>query len=278
MVYSNLGEIFFSLGNLKDAALNAKNALDREENLTSALVLKGRIAIEEKDYNSASKYFKKAISSDLGNPLPLLWDAHTKYLKAEFSLDPKGKGYQEEITAVIRELERTDKLCKEEEIREYILYFLGCFYYKTKDILTAKEKLEKCVKLRLKSPIRSLVRELLENIWNYQVRPPLWRWWLGSPLHCWFKRIGFAILLLFIFALILLHPFLPELFPSLKVNWTIYIFVIVLLIIILASPSIERIRARDIEVEMRSPPLFEPGLFPSIMEEKIKELEVYPKR
>jgi len=42
--------------------------------------------------------------------------------------------------------------------------------------------------------------------------------------------------------------------------------------IILASPSIERIKARDFEVEMRSPPFLDPILSPSTMEIKIKEL------
>ncbi|MDI6704504.1 MAG: hypothetical protein QME40_07530, partial [bacterium] len=106
-------------------------------------------------------------------------------------------------------------------------------------------------------------------IWNYQIRPSWWRWWLDSPLYRWPKRIGFSILSLFISALLLLHPFIPSWFPSLKVNWTLYVFLIVLLLLILIFPSIERIKVRDIEVEVCSPPHFEPILSPPEMEEKI---------
>ncbi len=281
LTYSNLAEVFFDLGNLKDASQRVEQALDRDKNrdksLAPALSLKARIKIEEKDYEAASELFVKAISLDAGNPLLLLWDAYANYLKAEFSLESGGKRFQEEVVAIIRNLERADTLSKEQkrrkQIRPHALYFLGCFYLKSKDIFAAKEKLEECTKLKSKSPIEASARELLGNIWNYQIRPPWWRWWLNAPLYRWPKRIGFFMVSLFIFALLLLHPFIPGWFPSLQVNWTLYVFLIALLIIILLFPSIERIRARDIEVELRSPPPFEPVLSPMAMEGKIKEIE-----
>ena len=215
---------------------------------------------------------------DIGNPKHLLWEAYTNYLKAKFFLDSKCLKYKEEITTIIRNLERAVSLIKKdgEKINAYILYFLGCFYLESEDTFTAKEKLEECIKLKSKSPIKTSARELLSNIWNYQIRPPWWRWWLNSPLYQWPKRIGFFILLvfiMFIFALILLHPFIPGWFPCIQVNWTLYGFLIAILIIILISPSIKYVKVRDIEVVLHSPPSFGPVLSPTVMEEKIKEIE-----
>ena len=273
--YSNLGELFFDLGNLEDASKKTKDALKRNKNLASILSLQGRIDIEEKIYDAASKSFKRAISLDIGNPKLLLWEAYATYLKAKFSLDSKDEKFQEEVIAIIRNLERAVSLTEKhgKEISAYILYFLGCFYLKSKDTFTAKEKLEECIRLKSKSTIETSARELLGNIWNYQIRPPWWLWWLNSPLYQWPKRIGFFILVLFIFTLLLLHPFIPEWFPSVQVNWTLYGFLITILIIILILPNIEHIKVRGIEVVLRSPPPFGLVLSPVVMEEKIKEIE-----
>jgi len=276
--YSNMGELFFKVGNLEDASKNAKNALKINENLASALSLQGRIDIEEKNYDAASKSFKKAISLDIGNPNLFLWEAYAKYLKAKYSLGSKCLKYKEEIATIIRNLERAVSLIKKngEEINTYILYFLACFYLESEDIFTAKEKLEECIKLKSKSLIKTSACQLLNNIWNYQIKPPWWHWWLKSPLSPWPKRIIFFILamsIFVIFALLLLHPFIPRWFPCIQVNWTLYGFVIAILMFILISPRIEYVKVRDIEIELRSPPPFGPVLSPTVMEEKIKEIE-----
>ena len=206
--YINLGVLFFNLGNLEDASKKAKEALERNKNLASTLSLQGRINIEEKKYDAASKFFKRAISLDIGNPKLFLWEAYASYLKAKFSFGSKSKKYQEKLIGIIRNLERAVSITERhgEEMKPYILYFLGCFYLKSKDIFTAKEKFEECIRLKSKSPIETSAREMLGNIWNYQIRPPWWRWWLNSPLYRWPKRIGFLILVLSISALLLLHP------------------------------------------------------------------------
>jgi len=281
LAYTNLGELFFKLGNLKEASENVKNALNIDGELVSALSLQGRIKIEEKDYDAASEAFKKAMSLDIGNPIHFLWDIYVNYLKTEFPLGSEDKKYQEEIATIIRNLEKMNETLSEKqdqgkEIRAYVLYFLGYFYLKSDDILTAKEKLEECVKLKSKSSIEAPARELLGIIWNYRIRPPWWQWWLNSPLHRRLKRIGFSILLIFILfisALLLLHPFIPGWFPLLQINWSLYVFLIVLLIIVLLLPNIGHIRTRDIEVELRSPPPIEPVLLPVAMEEIMKEIE-----
>ena len=278
LAYTLLGELFFKLGNLKEASEKVEKALNIDEGLVPALSLQGRIKIEQKAYDAASEAFKKAMYLEIGNPIHFFWDTYTNYLKAEFSLDSEDKKYQEEISRIIRNLEKMNETLsknqkQEKEMRAYVLYFLGHFYLKSNDIFTAKEKLEECIKLKSKSSIEAPARELLGNIWNYRIKPLWWRWWLNSPLYCWPKRIGFSILLLLIFALLLLHPFIPGWFPSIQINWSLYVFLIVFLIIILVSPSIEHIRTRDIEVELHSPPPFEPVLLPVAMEEIMKEIE-----
>ncbi|WP_103899353.1 tetratricopeptide repeat protein [Petrotoga halophila] len=280
LAYTNLGELFFKFGNLKEASDNVDNALNIDEELVPAWSLQGRIKIEEKDYDTASESFKQAMTLDSSNPIHFLWYTYTNYLKAEFSLDSEDKKYQEEITTIIRNLEKMNETLSKnskqgKEIRAYVLYFLGHFYLKSNDIFTAKEKLEECIKLKSKSPIEAPARELLDNIWNYQIRPSLWRWWFNSPLHRWLKRIGFSILLLLILlilALLLLHLFVPEWYLSIQINWSLSVFLIVFLIIILFLPNIKRIQIKDIEIELHSPPPI-PVLSPMVMEEEMKEIE-----
>ncbi len=175
-----LGGIFFNLGNLQEASKKVKDALDIDKNSEDTLCLQGRIKIEELDYNGAIDSFKRAISLDVGNPSFLIWEAYAKYLAAEFSQDTKDekhqeKAYQEKIISIIRGLERAEKLSQKdgkEEIRAYILYLLGYLYYKGGDFLTAKEKLEECMRLKSKSSLKP-ASDLLEYIWNNQIRPPL---------------------------------------------------------------------------------------------------------
>jgi len=270
----------FNLGALEQASTNVERAISLNEKLTPALLLRGKIEIEQKRYHKASESFAQAISSDLGSPLPLLWNAYAKYLGAEFSSKPESRKYQEEIVGIIRQLERANELFKKgkKELRAYILYFLGCFHYKTGDTFEAQRKLKECAELKSESPIESSARELLNNIWNYAIRPPLWRWWLGSPLNCWLKRVVFSFISLLILALLLTYPFIPTWLPAVEIDSTLHLALILLLIVLLALPRVERIKARDIEVELRPPPSIEPVLSPSMMEMKIKELETYPER
>lgn len=78
--------------------------------------------------------------------------------------------------------------------------------------------------------------------------------------------------------LFLLHPFITMWYPSIQIKWELYIPFITLLAIIFISPNIERIKAKELEIELYSPPQPDFVLSPAIMEVKIEKLETHPKR
>lgn len=294
LLHANLANLFFLLGDFRSASSEVEETLRINDKNTTALILRGRICIEEKDYGDAIQYFKRAIHSDLGNPLPLLWKIYAKYLKLKSNFSTESREYQEEIGIIIRNLEAVNGLCeksRENELKACILYFLGCFYHKNGDISAAKEKLLECINLRswreklkeyinprLKPPITKRASELLSTIWNYEMRPAWWQWWLSSPLFTWPKRGLFVMLLSSIFSLVVLHPFIPIWF-SIEINWSIYVLSIVFLIFILLSPGIQTIRAEGFGLELRSrlpsdvhsEPPFELALSPSMMEPMVMQ-------
>ncbi|KYK38273.1 MAG: hypothetical protein AYK18_17505 [Theionarchaea archaeon DG-70] len=197
--------------------------------------------------------------------------------------------------SIIRDLERVRDLCgnhKADGLRECTLYFLGYFYYKVDDLLTAKERLRECVTpaskierfvkfFKPKSSTEQIAYDLLDNIWSNKIKPPWWRWWLFSPSSPFPKRIIFGFFLLIIF-LFLLSPMLfgwlssveaLDWLPPIIVDSTVALVVFVLSIFVLLSPSISSIKAKDVEIEMSPPSAFEHFLSPSMMEERIGELE-----
>lgn len=273
LIHTELGEHFLKLGNLENSSKKVKDALTINENYTPALYLLGRIKIEEQDYISAISAFNKAITLDCESNWLLLWESYASYLHAEFSSNLDDKKKIETTVSIIRKLEKAEKISEkyvDGEAQASILYFLGYLYYKSKDIFTAKEKLEKCVRVKSSSSIKSAASELLKYIWNYQIRPTWFDWWLASPLHRQTKRSVFIIISLLVSALFLAHPFIPMWFPELQINWTLYVFFITLLVFIIASPNIERIKAKEIDIKMRTP-LHEFVLSAVNIEEKIKD-------
>ena len=274
LIHTELGEHFLKHGNLEDSSKKVKDALTINENYTPALHLLGRIKIEEQDYISAISSFNKAITLDCESDLLLLWESYASYLHAEFSSNLDDKKKIETTVSIIRKLEKAEKISEkygDGEAQAPILYFLGYLYYKSEDIFTAKEKLEKCVKVKSSSSIKSAASELLKYIWNYQIRPTWFDWWLASPLHRQINRIVFFIISLFVSVLFLAHLFIPMWFPELQINWTLNVFFITLLILIIASPNIERIKLKEIEIEMRTP-LSEFVSSIVNIEEKIKDI------
>ncbi|KPJ59067.1 MAG: hypothetical protein AMJ42_02280 [Deltaproteobacteria bacterium DG_8] len=262
---ANLGELYFVHGDLENAYVNVREALDRDDKCTLALLVKGKIEIEKENFNCAITSFRKTIHSNLSVPIPLIWVAYAKYLKAESSFKIGDKEHRKEIFAIIRELERANRLAEKEmknKLRVCILYFLGYFYYRSGDIFASKERLEECIRLKSrkekieewlrlkqKSPVEQGARELLDNIWNHTIKPTWWGWWLWSPVNSWIKRSLFVFLLFSVFSVLLLHPIIPNRLSFIKLDWPIYVAIIVLLIFFLLSPSIEKIKGKEVEVE-----------------------------
>ena len=89
------------------------------------------------------------------------------------------------------------------KIIAYNYYFLGCFYYKINDYLTAVEYFKECRKLKPDRKIEKSASEILDSIWNTKIRPSIWRWWLYSPLNLWFRRVSFVILVFSLFGILL---------------------------------------------------------------------------
>lgn len=164
-----------NLGCIENASENIEKALEIDQKCTSALALKGMIQIEKGRYDDAIKSFEKAFCSNPNDLWLFIWKIYAEYLNIEFNLRIKdvedmeikesdGNGeysgemriviretkYQEGITAIIRKLEKVRSFSEnrtERDLRQFILYFLGYFYYKGNDVFKAKEKLEKCIML-----------------------------------------------------------------------------------------------------------------------------------
>lgn len=262
-----------------DKALdNTQKSIDTDNYNFKALDLRGKIQIEQEDYQNAMVSFNQAFTVS-GNPKFLLWEAYALHLLSEFSKGIDEQTHKRLLNLLIRRLERLERLAQHANAKsahEQALYFLGCCYSRYKDYLTAVDKLDECLETNTKSEVTQAAQNLLEQIWNYQIRPPWWRWWLKSPsfLNRSTKRFIFGftfIFLLIIIILFLLHPFIPMLYPSLKLqaDWSVYLFVAALLLVILVSPSVEQIKTKDMEIKMHSPPPLDPFPSPARMEDHI---------
>ena len=105
-----------------------KNNLEKDKYYYDALILKGKIKLEEKDYGSAMDLFKNAIQSNMGKPSLLVWLAYSKYLNIEFQSQKDEIEYKKEIESIIRLLEKSYTICKSKKndnLISYILYFLS---------------------------------------------------------------------------------------------------------------------------------------------------------
>jgi tetratricopeptide (TPR) repeat protein len=264
-VYFNLGVLRFEIGDIKGADRDVIDALKHNESLASAWALKGRICIENDECEEAIKCFHNAIAVGYATDLTsLIWEAYARYLKAEFSAAGER---EQQLVSVIRKLERVDSLAEKlsgkdtdeiNSIRAHALYFLACSYCKLDDHLTSKRKLEECISLNTGTPIHILAHELLDNLWDTKMRPPWWRWWQTSTSRriARAKKVIFLLLAALTILMILIlfaHPFIATKFPGVSIQWNVYLLTVALLIVIILSPSIEQIKAKDFEVKVQAP-------------------------
>lgn len=249
--------------------------------------LKGQIDIEKHNYGDAIESFDQAIKWDKTFSLYLLWHAYARYLRAKYFYGEESRKYQEELTTIVRDLEKV-KSHENNRVDAYALYFLGICYCKMGNYLQAKEKLIDCVNLRMEKEKPWIVRgtvivweplkvydklklckeklikfishkssltntqqianKLLGNIWTYQIKPPWHVWWLDSPSNKRFKQISFLIIFL---AIILLMIY--AIWKGDKEELNQFLLAEIALIFLLISPSITRIAAKDISIEIQSP-------------------------
>ena len=188
------------------------------------------------------------------------------------------KGY---ISLSIMEQEH-EKIIEERMIEAYILYFTGYLYYKVNDFYSALYKLKKCINMKAGSAIDEPARNLIQNVWEYQIRPPFWKWWLYSPANKWGKWVIFGIVSVSIFGVLFpsltislvsfftsfLISFLPSSLKGLVYNLNSFSYVLfssitdttqyiilTILFFILLFPSIQHIRSKDFEVDLNNSPV-----------------------
>ena len=151
-----------------------------------------------------------------------------------------------------------------------ILYFKGYCYYKLNDYDKAIEKFKICYGVDMLDEMKS--REALLLIWKSKTKPSLPRWWWSTPICPWPKRIIFFTLLLLLFGLILVHPFIEDLLSPKTINWTIYIILILAVLATLVLPQIEKVKMSEIEFSLVPEATLEPVLSPIKFEEQLKQI------
>ncbi len=103
-----LAEYYLTFGDINNAFKYIENALLIDKDNAISLYIKGKIKIEEQDYVTSIRCFKKAISLELRDMTYLLWDSYAKYLMAELELASDEKKYQDTILGIIRELRKIE--------------------------------------------------------------------------------------------------------------------------------------------------------------------------
>ena len=285
----NLAVSYYYSGDYTTALDYVERILKINEKWTNALALRGKINIELNNYNGASKDFNSAFIVE--NELTYaIWDSYSCYLDAEHVPNKSDAGkdnYRSKLTRVIRKLEKSKAFAKKKyefdskflDSYAATLLFLGCFYSRHKDFLSAKENLIECLELPTKNIVKPKVRELLNIVWNLQLKPSWRDWWTKSPkmLGGRIKKYifyGLVLVLICLLIFIFLHPLIKILSPeSLEYNWSLYLFLIGVIIAIILSPNAESIKTGQIEVELYVPHPLEGVPAPAIIEEHMRILK-----
>jgi tetratricopeptide (TPR) repeat protein len=241
-----------------------------------ALFLRGLIRLRMGDLDAAMAFLEKAGNLCPNLVLIRLWFAVARYTKACCSCPEDSLAHRKEITLTILDLEGIVHSVKpktrnrdEEKAFRMSLSLLGSLYCKIGDFISAKERLEQLLSIDAHSEYE---RNLLGHIWNHRMRPLWWQWWFCSPPHLarWPKIIVGGVLCYLLFiegALLFFHAIvhyaassianvLPWVAPVVH-DWRLtYLYVFILLFLLL-SPVLRRLKVRDIEFEIL-PPTFEP--------------------
>lgn len=315
--FNSLSMLYLEISNLKEATLVANNSFYKNPHDYLTLFIKGKIELEKQNYDNAIYFFEEAISQSPGDPLVMFWEVYAKYLKAEVNYSLSDKKYQDIVFSCIRELEKVSALNSTysktknpilRKIEAYNNYFLGCCYYKLGDYFSAKDKFIECMNLSSEPEITTSAKQLVDDLWNYKINTPVFKWWFDSPLCRFRRRITLSFLLLSIFGILLpessyllilflynlvsrvllphplLFKFLNYIFQFLinplltllsfvdwRNNTTQYTLLILLLFFFLIYPCIKSFKSSEVEIEIQSPNPVE--LTPILIEMILKELE-----
>jgi tetratricopeptide (TPR) repeat protein len=255
--------------------------------------LKGKIAIAQGRFKEAMDAFDNALYGlKSAYPELLLWAAYSDFLYAEYELAKKTDKNEKakRIAQCVIKLEAARRLSVEEKkqnnneynnsLSVYLLYFLGYVYYRTGDYFSSKQRLIECINISIGDndldkdaiQIKQESRELFNYVWERTLNPSFWRWWLFSPVNTDEKRLVFVgIVGLIIWTFFSLNLCLPLAHLIDIDGTTLQLAFIIMLLVILFIPSLQRIKAREIEIEMKIPPtiIISPAKFNSTLSQNL---------
>jgi tetratricopeptide (TPR) repeat protein len=290
---NGLAEIYFRLGNSKGALKELEASISEAPENAFSRNLKGRVELEEQAYEEALESFRRALSLDTENLELLLWDAYSRYMYAEVSLEEKNSRFRYMLLAAAEKLEKSAiwKNSEDNELKAYALYYLGLFYCRARYFQKAVDRLDECLKLEVPAEVKKPAIMLLKTIHTGPLRPSWWEWWLDAKTHSLLKKMSFGLIFFFIFSLLLSHPAALSLpiisVPASYINylssltgnisWPIYgteytIFILFLFFILLL-PGFRQDRLHEEELEPLTPPYPDLDIPESILEEFGEKLE-----
>jgi tetratricopeptide (TPR) repeat protein len=283
--------LHLALGNAGKAYEAAENALSEIGNDAGLLAARGFAELAMREYGTASVSFGEAGERDPGNPAYLVWRAYADYLSAEIDSGNDENVYRDRAASVLHALEKAERLIepevkddalppwmpreekkpggKDAKLASDILYFKARCFFRLGDYDKAVRTLKECA--RLKSENSKEVNSVLVNVWKNYSKPPLWRWWLSSPVKPWPKRILFFIVSLLALGLIPAHPLIVELAEPYAISTAVYIFFIAILLGILFVPLTEKTREEVYEFSLAPDLRRDPVVTPVTLDGHIKE-------
>lgn len=293
---NGIAELYFRLGNSRGALKELEASITGAPENAFSMNLKGRIELEEQACEDALDSFRRALALDTEDRKLLLWDAYARYVYAEAFFEAETARFRYMMLAAAGKLEKAACLRSEDnEIKAYALYFVGLFYCRARYFRKAVERLEECLELKTPGEVKKPAALLLKSIQTGPLRPTWWEWWLDKKNHGLLKKMGFGLIFLVIFSLLLAHPAASSLpiisWPESVVNhmfalagtnyisWALYsreyMTLILFLLSILLLPEFRSVRQEneELELEILTPPSPDFNIPVTILEEFTEKLE-----
>ncbi|WP_292373401.1 tetratricopeptide repeat protein, partial [Methanosarcina sp. UBA411] len=290
---NGLAELYFRIGNSRGALKELEASIAEAPDNAFSRNLKGRIELEEQACEDALESFRRALALNSEDLKLLLWDAYARYMCAETSFDENSARFRYTLLAAAGKLEKAAILqrSKDNELKAYALYFLGLFYYRAHYFRKSVDRLDECLRLESPAEVKKPAARLLKNLRTGPFKPAWWEWWLYSKTHGLLKKMGFVLIFLFVFVLLLSHPAALSLpiisWPASYINsifsltgnvsWPIYdreyIIFILFLAFILFLPEFRQVRPNEEDFEPLTPPYPDLDIPASILEEFGEKLE-----